>query len=300
MAIGKNSLHIAAFQQAMHPAALLRPRSSPQQDALALQTLEERHIRQTALGQWAIDVTGGFAWLSVADGVASSPCANLARRSFLEVLHGAIPAAPQLQARQLPGLVRQARLDWRAQYLNPRTRGGACTLASLLYANGQVCAVNSGDARIWRLRAQTDGRVQWLQISRDHTAWQQMLDDGEAQVEQAGEYASIYHGLMQCLVLDADDDTDDDGMVEGAMQEDWLHIWHGQAMPDDAYLLATDGLHGALTDAQMQALWQAADSPQDRLRALHGAYRRAGAQDDISVVLLHTSVRGLSIKIDSI
>ena len=39
-----------------------------------------------------------------------------------------------------------------------------------------------------------------------------------------------------------------------------------------------------------QMLWQAADSPQDKLRALHGAYRRTGAQDDISVILLQTGL----------
>ena len=288
MAATKTSLHIAAFQQSMHPAALLHPRPSPQQDALAFQTLDELHIRQTSLGQWACAVPGGFAWMSVTDGVASSPCADLASRSFLEVLHGTHPAVPQLQARQLPGLVRQARLDWRAQYLRPRTRGAACTLASLLYAEGQVCAVNSGDARIWRLRAQADGGVQWLQISRDHTAWQQMLDDGDAQAGQADEYASIYQGLLHCLVLDADD-ADDDGLDDDAAQEDWLHIWHGQAVPGDAYLLATDGLHGTLSDAQLQAIWQTAGSPQDNLHTLHHAYRRAGAQDDISVALLQTA-----------
>ena len=277
-------MHIHAFQQAMHPAALRSPHPQPQQDALALHTLVGSHICQTPLGQWICDAPGGFAWLSVTDGVASSPCADLASRSFLEVLHGTHPAVPQLQARQLPGLVRQARLDWRAQYLRPRTRGAACTLASLLYAEGQVCAVNSGDARIWRLRAQADGGVQWLQISRDHTAWQQMLDDGEAQAEEAEEYASIYQGLLHCLVLDADD-----GLDEGAEQEDWLHIWHGQAVPGDAYLLATDGLHGTLSDAQLQAIWQTAGSPQDNLHTLHHAYRRAGAQDDISVALLQTA-----------
>ena len=211
--------------------------------------------------------------------MASSPCADLASRSFLQVLHPAQITAP-LQARQLQGLVRQARQDWLSRYLPP-TRGAACTLASLVYADGQVCAVNSGDARIWRLRPQANGGVQWLQISRDHTAWQQMLDDGEADVTQADEYASIYQGLLHCLVLDADDDLDDD-----APQEDWLHIWHGQAVPGDAYLLATDGLHGALSEAQIQALWQAAESPQDKLQALHHAWRRAGAQDDISVALL--------------
>lgn len=288
-------MQLFAFQQAMHPAALRHPRASPQEDALALHTLAGHHIWQTPLGQWTCDAPGGFAWLSVADGVASSPCADLASRSFLQVLHRSSPAMP-LQAQQLPGLVRQARLDWRAHSLRPRTRGAACTLASLIYADGQVCAVNSGDARIWRLRAQLDGSVQWLQISRDHTARQQMLDEGQAQSEQADDYASIYQGLLHCLVLDADDDPDenlDDDLAEcpgaSAAHEDWLHIWHGPATPGDAYLLATDGLHGALTDAQMQAIWQAADSPQDKLHALHHAYRRAGAQDDISVALLLTS-----------
>lgn len=273
-----------AFQQAMHPAALRHARPAPQQDALALQTLNERHVQQTPLGQWACDAPGGFAWLSVADGVASSPHADLASRSFLQVLHPAQIAAPP-QPRQLPGLVRQARRDWLARYLKPRTRGAACTLASLLYADGQVCAINSGDARIWRLRPQADGSVQWRQLSRDHTAWQQMLDDGEADAGQADAYASIYQGLLHCLVLDADDDPGEDGTPP----DDWLHIWHGQAAPGDAYLLATDGLHGALDDAQMQAIWQAALSPQDGLHALHNAYRRVGAQDDVSAVLLHTS-----------
>lgn len=94
---------------------------------------------------------------------------------------------------------------------------------------------------------------------------------------------------MHCLVLDTDDELVndfDDGLDEGAEPEDWLHIWQAQAAPGDAYLLATDGLHGVLSDAQMQAIWQSADSPQDKIQALHDAYRRAGAQDDISVILL--------------
>ena len=201
----------------------------------------------------------------------------------MQVLHPAQITAP-LQARQLQGLVRQARQDWLSRYLPP-TRGAACTLASLVYADGQVCAVNSGDARIWRLRPQADGSVQWLQLSRDHTASQQMLDDGEADAGQADAYASIYQGLLRCLVLDADDPDED-----GAAPDDWLHIWHGQGAPGDAYLLATDGLHGALPEEQMQAAWQAAPSPHAALHALHRAYPRAGAQDDVSMVLLHTDV----------
>ena len=54
--------------------------------------------------------------------------------------------------------------------------------------------------------------------------------------------------------------------------------------------LATDGLglHGALTDAQLQALWQPAPSPQEGLQALHRTWRQARAQDDVSVILPKT------------
>jgi hypothetical protein len=41
-----------------------------------------------------------------------------------------------------------------------------------------------------------------------------------------------------------------------------------------------------LSDGQLQALWQAAASPPDALQALHAAYRRTGAQDDVSLALL--------------
>ena len=282
-------MHLHALQQAMRPRAQYGPRPAPQQDALALHTLTQQHIHQQPLGQWDCPAPGGFAWLSVTDGVATSPCADLASRSFLQVLHAAQPGAAPPQARQLPALVRQARQDWRTRYLRPRTRGAACTLASLLLSDGQVCAVNSGDARIWRIRPQAGGGAQWLQLSRDHTAWQQMLDEGEAQADEAEDYASIYQGLLHCLVLETDEDegagNDEDGET-AAPPQDWLHVWHGQAQPGDCYLLATDGLHGCLDDAALQALWQAAASPAEALQALHAAYRRAGAQDDVSLVLL--------------
>lgn len=270
-------MHIHAFQQAIAPAALGRTRAGAPQDALAIQTVAERHLWQKPQGHFAGVAEGGFAWVSVADGVASSPCAALASRSLLQVLHAS--ALPQA-ANALPGLVRRARHDWQSRHLRPRTQGAACTLASLLHVQGQVCAVNCGDSRIWRLRPQADGSVQWLQISRDHTLWQQMLDAGEVQPEDAADYASIYQGLAHCLVLG---DSDEE---EASADADWLHIWHGQAALGDCYLLATDGLHDSLPAARLQALWQAQQPPQANLDALHAAYRQAGAPDDISVIVL--------------
>ncbi len=268
---------IHAFQQAITPAALGRTRPIAPQDALALHTQTQCQVWQQPQGRWQCSAPGGLAWVSVADGVASSPCAALASRSLLQVLHAS--ALPQA-ANALPGLVRRARQDWQSRHLRPRTQGAACTLASLLYVQGQVCTVNCGDSRIWRLRPQADGSVQWLQISRDHTLWQQMLDAGEVQPEDAADYASIYQGLAHCLVLG---DSDEE---EASADANWLHIWHGQAAPGDCYLLATDGLHDTLPAAQLQALWRADQGVADNLAALHAAWQRAGGPDDISVVAL--------------
>lgn len=272
-------LHIHAFQQAIAPAALGRIRPVAQQDALAVHTHTTCQVWQDHRAVFDGCAPHASAWVSVADGVSSSPCAALASRSLLQVLHTG--AAFPTTAGELPGRVRQMRHDWQARHLRPRTQGAACTLASVLYVQGQLCAVNCGDSRIWRLRPQADGSVQWLQLSRDHTVWQQMLDAGEVQPEEADRYASVYQGLSHCLVLDAGDDEEDE-----ASADPWLHIWHGQAAPGDCYLLATDGLHDTLPAAQLQALWQGDRPAAANLAALHAAYQRAGAPDDISVVAL--------------
>ena len=280
-------MHIYAFQQAIAPAALGRTSARAPQDALAIQTVAGLHLWQKPLGHFAGVAEGGFAWVSVADGVSSSPCADLASRSFLKELHRADAAADPAQ--QLPARVRRARQDWQGRSLRPHTQGAACTLASLWCVQGRVCAVNCGDSRIWRLRPQADGSVQWLQISRDHTVWQQMLDDGEVQAHEASHYASVYQGLAQCLVLGDcmdDDSYGDDPDEDCPAPTPWLHIWQGACHPGDCYLLATDGLHDSLPAAQLQALWRADRPAPENLAALHAAWRKAGAADDISVVTL--------------
>ncbi len=56
MAAGKNSLRITRL-----PVGHAPHRRAPQQDALALRTLDERHVWQTPLGQWACAASGCWA-----------------------------------------------------------------------------------------------------------------------------------------------------------------------------------------------------------------------------------------------
>ncbi|WP_353230773.1 hypothetical protein [Pseudomonas qingdaonensis] len=70
-AVKQNSLCVTAFQLSMY---LRRTHPAPQQDAFALQTLNERCLKQTTLGQWACDAPGGFAWLPVATRPSNRRC----------------------------------------------------------------------------------------------------------------------------------------------------------------------------------------------------------------------------------
>lgn len=280
---------IAAFQHAIDQQHSPDGKRLHMKDALALQWAGQRQVWQRANASLpAQPVPGDALWLSVADGVSASPHAALASRSFLQTLHG--QAWPRLPApAALPALVREARAQWQSRHLRPHTQGASTTLASVLLAQGKVCAVNCGDSRIWRLRPLPAGGMAWQPISRDQTVWQHMLDEGEVTPEQRDTYASIYQGLLHCLTLgewldDSDDGLDDGGEADGPAADEWLHIWHGELHAGDALLLATDGLHETLGDAFLQCLWDSQADLTANVQALREAYLAAGAPDDCSVV----------------
>ena len=73
----------------------------------------------------------------------------------------------------------------------------------------------------------------------------------------------------------------------GAVQHrDWLHVWQGELVPGDAFLLATDGLHGCVPGFALQDHWQAEQPLQQNLKRLYGAWNASGGGDDISLVAL--------------
>ncbi|PAT39681.1 hypothetical protein CK623_09170 [Vandammella animalimorsus] len=283
---------IALFQHAIDQRHCRNGHRLNMQDALAFQWGRQRAIWQEQDASLpAQPVPAGAAlWLSVADGVSASPHAALASRSLLHTLHhpaGLLPGS----ASALPALVRAAASAWQSRYLRPATQGASTTLASLMIKNGQACAVNCGDSRIWRLRPNATGGMAWQQLSRDHTIWQHMLDEGEVSPEQRDAGASIYQGLLHCLTLGSNQGNEPDWLDDPAGHstpppalENWLHIWHGQVQAGDVFVLATDGLHDSLGDERLPQLWQAQASLDANVQALKAAYLQAGAPDDCSVV----------------
>ena len=281
---------VAAFQR-----AYLDRRTSPeklaQQDSMVLAAEESYElIQSTNYGIAVEDWSDREPWVSVADGVSTSPRAALASSSFLSLLHqldtGGSGLSEQVhESTELPALVHAAYQRWQMQYLRRSTRGASTTLASLQIRGNTVCVVNCGDSRVWRIRKGGDGTSQIEQLSRDHTLWQEMLDSGEVDSHQCG--ASVYQALTHCLTLgDGDDLLEPDEEDAPASSQFSLRVWRGTIRAGDIYLLATDGLHGMSEDFDLGRQWQSSKTLEGNLEGLLRAWRAHEGNDDISVIAI--------------
>lgn len=277
------------------------------QDAIAVQYKNRSVVQQKHKFKfYTKEEKSDFIWLSVADGVSSSPSASLASRTFLEILHGVSEnssddiseqnlSIARFEPKYLAKKIRSAFSKWQEKYAVTKNEGASTTLASLVIENNRICAVNCGDSRIWRIRTQLNNKTKWEQLSLDHTYFQHMLEAGEIMADSSDikeEYASIYQGLMHCLTLgdnvgEADwmDYGDDSAFMQSAIQlQPNLHIFNGNVESGDVYLLATDGLHDSVNEEQLYELWSGELSLETNVHALSTAYKQAGCLDDCSII----------------
>ena len=282
---------VAAFQRAYLDRGT-SPEKPAQQDSMVLAAAEESYelIQSANYGIAVKDWSDREPWVSVADGVSTSPRAALASSSFLSLLHqlnaGGSGLSEQVHENiELPALVHAAYQRWQMQYLRRSTSGASTTLASLQIRGNTVCVVNCGDSRVWRIRKGGDGISQIEQLSRDHTLWQEMLDSGEVDSHQHG--ASVYQALTHCLTLgDGDDLLEPDEEDAPASSQFSLRVWRGTIQTGDIYLLATDGLHGMSEDFDLERQWQSSKTLEGNLEGLLRAWRAHEGNDDISVIAI--------------
>lgn len=150
--------------------------------------------------------------------------------------------------------------------------GGAdsgSTAAVAYFRGNRVFACNAGDSRIYFWH---DGELR--RLSRDHTKYQQMVDDGLA---QPGDDADCRdrHVLTQYLGMS--------GMLAPHFA---VSV---RLQPGDRVLLCSDGLTGCLSDARLAAAL-GAELPLEQLgRRLVQQALDAGERDNITVVLVEVT-----------
>lgn len=206
--------------------------------------------------------------LVVADGMGGHSAGEVASRLAVETLIAgyAIDSADPQAA--LVRAVRQANQAIRdAAARDPALQGMGTTCTALVVRQGRAYCAHVGDSRLYLVR---DGSI--LQLTEDHSAVFDLVKRGMLDRDLARQHPDR-NVIVRALGSRAD--------LEVAAWPRPLFVRH-----DDRFVVATDGLHDLVEDAEIMAavMNHPPDSACERLVALA---RERGGHDNISVGILH-------------
>jgi serine/threonine protein phosphatase PrpC len=198
------------------------------------------------------DGMGGHARGEVA---SSTACATI--RDWV----AAWPPSPRLRVARdlLVGAIRAANRG--VLRLGTGERRPGTTVAAILWARDRFVVAHVGDSRVYRLR-----RGALVQLTRDHTVANQLVDQGDLQPEAAAKFP-WRHLLTRALGTCSDVDVD---------------VQVSPVLPEDVFLLASDGLEVLGADDIRACLQLAPTAAVERLIAQSLA---AGAPDNVTVIV---------------
>lgn len=215
---------------------------------------EDRYFVNPRLGVWA-----------VADGIGGHEGGDIASEAIARGLAtvGFAVSAPDLLARVRDRLTRvhaDLRLSAREREIEVM---GATVVALLIFERFYAC-VWSGDSRAYLIR---QDRI--VQVSRDHTEVQDLVDRGILDPREARGWAGNNAITRAVGVHD---------VLE-------LAIEHGELSPDDVFVLCSDGLTAHVGDDEILAL--ATRHPaQAACEALVQRALDRGGHDNVTVVIV--------------
>lgn len=205
--------------------------------------------------------------IAVADGMGGAAAGDVASAvaiAHLQQTDGVYPAEELLP--KLRRTIREAHWDLvRRVEENPKLRGMGTTCIALLRAGDRLGMVHIGDSRAYLLR---NNRL--MQITRDHTYVQYLVDRGQITPEEARTHPER-NKILYALDANPMDVEFDESMRE--------------ALPADRWLLCSDGLFGVVSDetlANVLVSVRDLDACAERLIELALA---AGAPDNVTVIL---------------
>jgi serine/threonine protein phosphatase PrpC len=238
------------------PQKVLALRSVARSHAGCVRKLnEDRFIERVDVGLWAI-----------ADGMGGHQAGEVAAAMVVEALaeprafrsgHSALSAVQESMQRVNAKLVNCAK---------GLPDGGiiGSTVVILLVQEGHYACLWAGDSRAYRYR---DRRLE--QLTRDHSVVQQMVDEGRLHPDRAR-----HHPRANVVTRAA-----------GAADRIDLETSFGTLLPGDTFLLCSDGLSNALTEAAI-VRDLAAPSLEDAADGLMRSALQEGARDNVTLILI--------------
>jgi protein phosphatase/serine/threonine-protein phosphatase Stp1 len=216
---------------------------------------EDAVLERAEIGLWA-----------VADGAGGHERGDYASSRIIAALRHVDPALSGLSlVEEVKGKLAEVNREVRAKAaaIGPNALIGS-TVAVLLIWDDQSCCLWAGDSRLYRMRA---GRLR--QLTRDQSHVQDLVDRGEILPETAAAHpmANIVTNLI------------------GAFDRLVLEERRDRLQPSDLMLLCSDGLSGALTDAEIVEILTGSPLPAAADRLIERALDQ-GARDNVSAIVV--------------
>jgi serine/threonine protein phosphatase PrpC len=220
-------------------------------------------VREINEDRWLIEKDSGV--FAVADGMGGHDAGEVASASIVEHLKsiGKPSSAPDLRAR-FEDRVTMANREIRriSTQRNGATIGS--TLAALLAYERQYACIWAGDSRVYMVR-----QGELSQVSRDHTEVQELVDRGLLTRDQAANWPR--RNVITRAI--------------GVVDDIPLDIAHGQILPDDKFLICSDGLTAHVSDDEIRETL-VGRSARDACDTLIDLTLSRGGTDNVTVVVV--------------
>jgi protein phosphatase len=202
-------------------------------------------------------------------GIASRMAADSIETALLRAASGGMPET-SLRAALLCAVQGANSVVYEYAKRSPDLTGMGTTVIAAAVRSGLVCAAYAGDSRIYSV---LDGRL--VQLTRDHTVVQVLLEKGEISPEDAKHHPQR-HYITRALGISAALDAD--------------YIEH-PLRPEELILFCTDGLYNFLSPGELLELSVKARQRQDVSPLIDRANQNGGG-DNVTAVLVWQSGEG--------
>lgn len=233
----------------------------------------------------AVYAHAGFGLAILADGMGGYAAGEIASRLAVDEIRAELESAlPHLdvQSRTLTGAEIAEDMRFAARRANttilnsakkePDYEGMGATLVIAVMTAGRLFVGHLGDSRAYRYRA---GRLE--QLTRDHCWVDEQISQGALQIDALLD-TRFKNIVTRALGIDTDVD---------------LEVHDHEALPDDIFLLCSDGLSDMLDDGQIEAVLAGGDPLAVKASTLIDHANKNGGKDNISVILMREApVRG--------
>lgn len=263
-----------------------RQRSRNEDQFLIADLIRGMDVAQTSLGvedQTALRARRLGKLLLIADGIGGQHGGQRASRIAVETIamltlqsmrwfYGIERGHPPEIERHLAAAMRRAEVELeRAGSLRPAAQqmGTTLTVGYLLWP--QLYLVHAGDSRCYLQR-----RGELLQLTRDHTTAQRLVDSGAMDAE-AAQHSPFSNILDNAVLADVDRKTRPD-------------VLRYDLEVGDVLLFCTDGLTNMLDDEEVQAVLVnvAQHSAEQACRELINRAKEAGGADNVTTIVVRS------------